>query len=412
MKPCFDHNHLTFEEFGVYSYVRAVSHKSHVFYSDGRQLAAEFEGEGKNPAYRVINNLVKKGWLVLIKEGGRTRFGTISPNQYEAVDHETWAAAHPGQCQQPVPKRGQVPVPKERFTSPRTGNNLSQNQEQPVPERGHRFVKKEQKRKEREKDRFAPVPEPGQVTPESQNQNRSLSSTPAGPKPSTEKTMEDHVNYIIATAQKQNSAAAFSGGSNRKLVDALRKIERLNYAELNEVIRKTLSGCDEYMLRNFGSRLAAQLVGAVNALRAKRKEAAERREEARPREDWNRYRKNAVSDCDVNLDDWFKENPPTNGLGGEYELGVAKRERETILADRERWFETWRHHLHHDADAGWKWWTAERKVHLSRPADCIGFNCRSAEDQVASDHKKELERRKPGLQESAAGSKTLVPVGK
>jgi hypothetical protein len=204
------------------------------------------------------------------------------------------------------------------------------------------------------------------IPPAAVTKNQSLSpSLDSCEKSSTEKpstkitkiSAEEAVIYIIKTVQMRNSAAAFNGGSNKKLGDALKQLGHATYWELDTVVTKVLAGCDEFMLRNFGSRLAAQLIGAVQALRARQKKQNEQREAARPMDDWRADLTSEARYSDVDLDEWLKENPVPgdNPHWGKYYVSEAKRERADRNAKRARWREAFHKHLREDDDYGLAW---------------------------------------------------------
>src|ERR1700733_11148380 len=237
-----------------------------------------------------------------------------------------------------------------------------------------------------------------------ENQKPSLSPDPSGSKPSTKKiSVDEAVNYLIKTALVRNSAAAFDGGSNKKLGDALKQITPgPKYAELDSVIEKALASCDDFMLRNFGSRLAAQLVGSVQALRARKEEQNEKREAARPIDEWQNILDEVAEDFseDVNLDldQWLKENPypGDNPHFGEYRVSQAKKTRTEMIADRDRFREAWQKHLREDEDCGWAWWGDQLKTYKTRPSGAQSYNLFNEVDIVEADVKKEKGRRRIG----------------
>jgi hypothetical protein len=128
-KTCFAHHHLTVEEYGLWTHARQLAHESGILYFDGRKIAKRFIETGKNTIYRIGHNLIRKGWLVIVREPKRLKNGMFSPGQYRPVSHDEWVAKHPGAC----PGIGTG----EDDTSPEIGNDLSRNQERPVLESGH-----------------------------------------------------------------------------------------------------------------------------------------------------------------------------------------------------------------------------------------------------------------------------------
>jgi hypothetical protein len=139
-KACFAHYHLKVEEYGLWAHARQLAHDSGIFYFDGRKIAERFGETGKNTIYRIGKNLVRKGWLVVVRKPKRLKNGMFSPAQYRPVSHEEWAARHPGACLE-IQAAPDITSPGIRTgeddTSPGNGNDLSWNQERPVLESGH-----------------------------------------------------------------------------------------------------------------------------------------------------------------------------------------------------------------------------------------------------------------------------------
>lgn len=393
-RSCFAHNHMTPKEFGVYQYALAVSHTSGKFFFDGRGTASQFAGTKKDAVYPIVSRLEKMGWFMVLKASERNELGMWTPTEYQVLNHEDWEKTHAGQCrkpvaeprQAPVGKLRQAPVAESQLTCLDSSTDVSANSNSRVAEPRHKYVKRIQKREESErKDCAAPVPESGQA--QSTDPKTSLSPGPSGAKPSTEKiSVNEAVNYIIKTALVRNSAAAFDGGSNKKLGDALKQIGLTTYAELDTVVEKALAGCDDFMLRNFGSRLAAQLVGSVQALRARKEIRKEKRQAARPVEEWRDALYELASDSDADLDEWLKENPypGDNTHQNSYFIDEAKRHRASLIADRAQWLDEWHRHLQDD-DCGWAWWVGEKK----RGFSFIWLE----EDTVVAEFEKEKARR-------------------
>jgi hypothetical protein len=139
-KTCFAHRHLTVEEYGLWTHARQLAHESGIFYFDGRKIAQRFGETGKNTIYRIGKNLIRKGWLVILRKPKRLKNGMFSPGQYRPVSHEEWAAKHPGAClefQTGTADTSPGIGTGEDGTSPGIENDLSQNRERPVLESGH-----------------------------------------------------------------------------------------------------------------------------------------------------------------------------------------------------------------------------------------------------------------------------------
>ena len=89
---CFARQHMTIEEFGLYTHARELSYKSKKFYLNARRCAKRFATTGKNTVYRLVASLEAKGWFQLLKEGRGVA------TQYLVLNHDEWAAVHPGEC--------------------------------------------------------------------------------------------------------------------------------------------------------------------------------------------------------------------------------------------------------------------------------------------------------------------------
>ena len=117
---CFARQHMTIEEFGLYTHARELSYKSKKFYLNARRCAKRFATTGKNTVYRLVASLEAKGWFQLLKEGRGVA------TQYLVLNHDEWAAVHPGEC----PETGQSmrcprigTVPHSRKNSNRSARN-------------------------------------------------------------------------------------------------------------------------------------------------------------------------------------------------------------------------------------------------------------------------------------------------
>jgi transposase len=110
---CYERRHMTMQEYGVYCYIRQVSHRTKIFYLDGRRLAEEFEGASKDTAYRVINRLKKKGWLEETRPAKRLKNGMFANGQYRPLGHDEWVQRHPDSCRLPNTKERAASCTKE-----------------------------------------------------------------------------------------------------------------------------------------------------------------------------------------------------------------------------------------------------------------------------------------------------------
>lgn len=266
---CFAHNHMTIEEFGAYEYIISVSHASGVFYMDGRGLAEQFAGTGKNSAYRVVEQLESKGWIVRLAAGGRSKNGTFQPTQYRPVTHDEWTKAHPNLCVT-SPRNGTGTSPENGTgTSPENGNHQSQFRESPVPETGHNLVKKREVKRERENTNAKPAP--------------SISDN--------SKSRTVTVADLMAIAHRLDSRLVFSKTAKQvDLPKALAEAGDVTFAESEWLVRKALDGCtDPTSYTLIGSTLATNMTTWLKPHR----EVLRREEEKRASEDHENRRKAA-----------------------------------------------------------------------------------------------------------------------
>jgi hypothetical protein len=89
---------MTPQEFGVYKYIEAVSHKSGVFYCDAKAMADEFEGRAWRTFQDLVEKLFEKGWLQMLSASGRNAQGLYYCAQYAIVSHDDWTKTHAKKC--------------------------------------------------------------------------------------------------------------------------------------------------------------------------------------------------------------------------------------------------------------------------------------------------------------------------
>ncbi len=92
---CFANLHMTPAEFGFWEVCRSVTHKwdYHLIF-DGRDIAENFDGIGKDVAYRLTKKLCNKGWFVCTKKPKQGQGGKYCSAEYKVLSHEEWADKH------------------------------------------------------------------------------------------------------------------------------------------------------------------------------------------------------------------------------------------------------------------------------------------------------------------------------
>ena len=136
----------------------------------------------------------------------------------------------------------------------------------------------------------------------------SASSEPKAPHGGQSKrhTVDEAVTHIIQTAKSLNKAAAFSGKSKQALRDALIELKGCNYAELDAIVREKIQQCDDFALQNFGSSLAAELVGYIRARRQHEAVRAQAADEERRWKQWQTEFELVRHDSTIDLDVWYE----------------------------------------------------------------------------------------------------------
>jgi hypothetical protein len=180
---------MTFEEYGLWTYAREVSHESGILYFSGPGVAGRFQGEGKGAAYRIARGLVRSGWLVVLKKSKRDKkTGIYRPGEYQPLSLEEWAAKHPeryagcGVCkaQETIPEIRNGTIPEiengNNDTVPKIETHRSQNRNVPflkskrtIPEIGNKSeeenLKKRVGKRESEPGNPAPLSSPEKPNP-------------------------------------------------------------------------------------------------------------------------------------------------------------------------------------------------------------------------------------------------------
>jgi hypothetical protein len=138
---------MTPEEFGFWEVCRSLTYKKfncHLIF-DGRNMAANFGDTGKHTAYRLVNNLCKKGWLVCTKKSTHNGKGGHSTSaEYDVISHDEWVRKHGTKfCKSPVLEPVQAEnstVLESKRTSTGIETNQSWNRNEPVLEPVHSTV--------------------------------------------------------------------------------------------------------------------------------------------------------------------------------------------------------------------------------------------------------------------------------
>ena len=121
-QKCFANLHLTPEEYGLWEYLRSVSHSTGIAYLSGRRIASDFVDTNKNAIYRIIDRLFEKSWLEEFSAFYRTKSGMYVPRSAKVLTHDQWVVKYGRADRRPVPKSG--------HSCPEFRTLLSRNREQ------------------------------------------------------------------------------------------------------------------------------------------------------------------------------------------------------------------------------------------------------------------------------------------
>jgi len=94
-RKCFEHQHMTTEEYGLWSLYRGLSLKSGEVFDDGRTTADRFADESYSHIYRIRRSLIKKGFLEVKKKSTRDKATQrLTATVFRAITHEEWVRKH------------------------------------------------------------------------------------------------------------------------------------------------------------------------------------------------------------------------------------------------------------------------------------------------------------------------------
>jgi hypothetical protein len=107
---CYESRHLTSSQFKVYHVVRNCAWSWRrkkegdsatgplIFNASVLPWLCNAVPMSKNFVRKMIGQLVKLGWMILIQEGKHRQDGTQEPNTYRVLEHPEFVTAHPGSC--------------------------------------------------------------------------------------------------------------------------------------------------------------------------------------------------------------------------------------------------------------------------------------------------------------------------
>lgn len=99
---CFENNHMTCRQFGLWNRVRTLQRKWGFLFFDGDDIAAGFQSTSRDVIFNECKALLGSGWFELMEPRQRKNDGTWSARKIKAVSHEEWVVKHPNKCLQPI----------------------------------------------------------------------------------------------------------------------------------------------------------------------------------------------------------------------------------------------------------------------------------------------------------------------
>ena len=201
----FARQHMTCRQYGLYSVIRELQSKFGFIYFDGDDLAASFASEpskaqtpklrinpktqqpvksrrygaGRKAVYEDASALIASGWFTELCPRTRKKDGTWEARKLYARTHAEWVAEYPNKCFIPQdsqsPRRGEVPVPKEKLTSPQGETDQSPRRDSPVPK--EKLTSPQVGDKDKVQDRLGSTPD---RVRNRQGSNQSPSTDPSG----------------------------------------------------------------------------------------------------------------------------------------------------------------------------------------------------------------------------------------
>jgi len=133
-----------------------------------------------------------------------------------------------------------------------------------------------------------------------------LAPYPAGLKAAQKKsiTPDEGVNEIICYTKGKSPAASFSGKSKQDLKAAIAELGSWTGKEFVHIIDEKIKNCDKFALKTFGSSLAAEFLGSVQAQRQRNAAIEKAAEAERVGQEWEQTFRAIWDDPSIDIDNW------------------------------------------------------------------------------------------------------------
>jgi hypothetical protein len=115
---CFEHNHMTMRQFGLWNRVRGLQRKWGFVYFDGDDLANGFRFTSRDAVFDDCNVLLKLGFFELQSPRKRKKDGTYESRKIAAITHKEWAKKYPNKCLKPETSQSPIATGKKPIQSP------------------------------------------------------------------------------------------------------------------------------------------------------------------------------------------------------------------------------------------------------------------------------------------------------
>lgn len=278
-RHCFARRHMLAAVESFHRYALNSSRKSGIFYRSDRRDAKDF-GVSKTTITKWVRFLEENKWMSRLSTGRRLKrnktTGMYASIPYRVLDHDTWAADHPGTCRfikaqntdelteetnHPVPEIGTGLSQKMTAPVPETDPTCTSFDAPPVPETGTKTegLDGNVDRREREKEK-----------PLSLLYNLADTSRSHRPQPEVIRLTRLVISKALDTAE----TAVFTVGDKRELS---KEIADSDYTEQELLIhtKRIIEPLDDFNLGKAGGILCTKLGPAIDARRAYDREQRE-----------------------------------------------------------------------------------------------------------------------------------------
>jgi len=115
---CFEHNHMTMRQYGLWNRVRGLQRKWGFVYFDGDDIATGFRSTSRDAVFDDCNTLLKLGFFELKSPRKRKKDGTYESRKITAITHREWVSKYPNKCLKLEPTQSPIATGEKPIQSP------------------------------------------------------------------------------------------------------------------------------------------------------------------------------------------------------------------------------------------------------------------------------------------------------